>query len=291
MAAKKRGLGKGLDALLSPRTLKDVETAQPNDQLTTLAVDLMQRGQYQPRKDMDKTALQELSDSIKAQGLIQPILVRPITGSKQKYEIVAGERRWRASQMAGLHEVPVVIREIDDHSAMCMALIENIQREDLNPLDEAEALYRLIEEFDMTHEAVAESVGRSRSSVSNLLRLLELDTKVKALVKERKLEMGHARALLSLAKNKQQVVANEIVKKGLSVRATEALVRSYSAEKKSVKPTVKSNKDPNISNLEQDLSEKLGAKVEIQHSKKGSGRLSIQYHSLDALEGILGHIK
>lgn len=291
MAAKKRGLGKGLDALLSPKTLKDVEASQPNDQLLTLAVDLMQRGQYQPRKDMDKTALQELSDSIKAQGLIQPILVRPIPGSKQKYEIIAGERRWRASQMAGLHEVPVVIREIDDHSAMCMALIENIQREDLNPLDEAEALFRLIEEFDMTHEAVAESVGRSRSAVSNLLRLLELDTKVKTLVKEKKLEMGHARALLSLTTSKQQTVANEIVKKGLSVRATEALVRSYNSDTKPIKASKKTTKDPNITKLEQELSEKLGAKVEIQHGSKGSGQLSIQYHNLDALDGILARIK
>lgn len=289
MATKKRGLGKGLDALLNPRTVQELETVQAGDRLTSLAVDLIKRGQYQPRMDMDKDALQELSDSIKSQGLIQPILIRPISGNKEKYEIIAGERRWRAAQLAGLHEVPVVIRDIDDQAAMCIALIENIQREDLNPLDEAQALYRLIEEFDMTHEIVAESVGRSRSAVSNLLRLLDLDSKVKTLVQARQIEMGHARCLLSLSKTQQHEVAKTIIKQGLSVRATEALVRSLAASKS--KPNKKKPIDPNIRSLQEELSEKLGAAVAIKHTSGGKGNISIQYHSLDELDGILKRIK
>ena len=289
MATKKRGLGKGLDALLNPRTVKELETAKEGDVLKTLAIDLLQRGQYQPRTEIDSSALAELADSIKTQGIIQPILVRPLANQSGQYEIIAGERRWRASQMAGLHEVPAVVREIDDHTAMCMALIENIQREDLNPLDEAEALFRLVEEFDMTHDAVAESVGRSRSAVSNLLRLLELDSKVKQFVRDRQLEMGHARALLALPKKDQPEVAGQIIKQGLSVRATESLVRSRSG-KKPGKPS-SPRKDPNIRSLEQALSDSLGTTVTINHSKQGKGSLLIQYHSLDELDGLLKRIK
>lgn len=289
MTTKKRGLGKGLDALLNPRSVKELDAGEHGDELTMLAVDLMQRGQYQPRKEIDKDALQELADSIQSQGLIQPILVRALPGKTTKYEIVAGERRWRAAQLAGLHEVPVVIRDIDDHAAMSMALIENIQREDLNPLEEAEALQRLIKEFEMTHEAVAESVGRSRSAVSNLLRLLELEGKVKAFLAGGEIEMGHARCLLSLPKTKQYDLAKTIVNQGLSVRAAEALVRAEDAPKNTKARKVKA--DPNIQTLEDELSDKIGAAVSIKHSAQGKGSLTIKYHSLDELDGILKRIK
>ncbi len=288
MVTKKRGLGRGLDALLS-KSSDEPDSVRDGEQLRTLAVDLMHRGQYQPRMDMDQEALDELADSIKSQGLIQPILVRPLQGGKN-YEIIAGERRWRAAQKAGLHEVPVVIREVSDQTAMCMALIENIQREDLNPLEEAQALHRLLDEFQMTHEGIAEAVGRSRSSVSNLLRLLELDGKVKKYVQSRELEMGHARALLSLSKAKQLEVARKVVKKGLSVRETEALVRNLQT-KTSTKKTRENKLDPNIRHLQEELSERLGAAVKISHSSKGKGTLSVSYHSLDELEGILSRIK
>lgn len=287
MVTKKRGLGRGLDALL--KSSESLDPVEEGDRLRTLAVDLMQRGQYQPRTDMDQEALDDLADSIKAQGLIQPILVRPLKGRK-KYEIIAGERRWRAAQAAGLHEVPVVIREVADQTAMCMALIENIQREDLNPLEEAQALQRLLDEFQMTHEGIAEAVGRSRSSVSNLLRLLELDNKVKKFIQSRELEMGHARALLSLSKPKQADTAREVIKKGLSVRETESLVRGLLTKKSTKKPK-EIKLDPNIRQLQEELSERLGAAVKIAHSSKGKGTLSVVYHSLDELEGILKRIK
>lgn len=289
MAAKKRGLGKGLDALLNPRTVQELEAVKEGDTLKPIPVDLLHRGQYQPRTEVDQTALEELADSIKTQGVIQPILVRPHTVETGQYEIIAGERRWRAAQLAGLHEVPAVIREIEDHTAMCMALIENIQREDLNPLDEAEALLRLVEEFEMTHDGVAEAVGRSRSSVTNLLRLLELEPRVKQLLRDKKLDMGHARCLLALSSNKQFEAANKIVKQGLSVRAAESLVKSLQTKnpKKAAKPGV----DPNILSLQQELSEKIGAVVAIKHAKSGKGSLNIQYHSLDELDGIIKRIK
>ena len=290
VAKKKRGLGKGLDALLNPRSVRDLDTIQDGDQLTTLPVDTMQRGQYQPRMDMDQTALEELAASIKSQGLIQPILVRAI-GSGKQYEIIAGERRWRAAQLAGLHDVPVVIRSVDDQAAMCMALIENIQRENLNPLDEAQALQRLLAEFDMTHEQVAAAVGRSRSAVSNMLRLLELDSKVKPLLQTGELEMGHARALLGLPAREQQAIAQQVIKGGLSVRATEALVSAAKKDKDGNKVSASKPQDPNIRQLEQDLSERLGAKVGISHGKQGSGKLTVHYHSLDELDGILKRIK
>lgn len=288
MAAKKRGLGKGLDALLGTTSAPSAVESQSS--LHSLAVDLIQRGQYQPRKDFDNVALEELANSIKAQGMVQPIVVRKLP-KQGTYEIIAGERRWRAAQLAGLHEVPVVIKDVSDQAAMCMALIENIQRQDLNPLEEAGALSRLIEEFDMTHEAVADSVGRSRSAVSNLLRLLELAEEVKTLLVEGQLEMGHARAILSLSKTRQIEAARTIAKKGLSVREAESLAKRLQSGTDAKPAVKKSGKDANITRLETELAEKLGARVDIFHSAKGKGELKIHYNSTDELEGILKHIK
>lgn len=287
MAAKKRGLGKGLDALLG--THEDLSKPSSADTLETLAVDLIQRGQYQPRQDFDSQALNELADSIRVQGIIQPIVVRPLAG-KKSYEIIAGERRWRAAQIAELHEIPVIIKNVSDQTAMCLALIENIQRQDLNPLEEARALERLINEFEMTHDATADAVGRSRSAVSNLLRLLELDNGVKKMLETRQLDMGHARALLTLAKGKQLELAKKVVKQGLSVRATESLVQQLSSNTKQAKTKQKA-KDPNISSLENDLSARLGANVAINHLANGRGKIEIRYNSLDELDGLLKHIK
>jgi ParB family chromosome partitioning protein len=255
---------------------------------------LLQRGKYQPRIDMRQETLQDLADSIKAQGLVQPIIVRPISeagaGQPRRYEIIAGERRWRAAQLAGLHEIPAVVRHVPDGAAIAMALIENIQRENLNPLEEARALDRLITEFDMTHATAAEAVGRSRAAVSNLLRLLELADEVKQLVEHREIEMGHARALLALENRRQQVeVAALVAKKKLSVRETEALVKRLLAHAQGT-PDPSTARDPNIRKLESDLTEKLGAKVQVQHSSSGKGKLVISYHTLDELDGILGHI-
>ena len=285
---KKRGLGKGLDALLGNPAQRVLENNN-SDSLKEIAVDLLQRGQYQPRRDFNKESLQELADSITAQGIIQPIVVRGLPRS-EKFEIIAGERRWRAAQLAGLKDVPVVIKDVPDKTVMCIALIENIQREDLNPLEEAEALVRLIEEFDMTHETIAEAVGRSRSAVTNLLRLLELNIKVKEFVEARKIDMGHARALLALASNEQVAAAEIIIKQGLSVRATEKLVKKVLGDSQQEKEKQVS-KDPNIQSLENDLSEKMGATVTIKQYDKGKGVLQINYHSLDELDGILKRIK
>lgn len=287
VAAKKRGLGKGLDALLGSH--EDLSKSSGSGSLQTLAVDLIQRGQYQPRQDFEPEALNELADSIRAQGMIQPIVVR-LLSDKKTYEIIAGERRWRAAQIAELYEIPVIIKDVSDQTAMCLALIENIQRQDLNPLEEARALERLINEFDMTHDETADAVGRSRSAVTNLLRLLELDNGVKKLLETRQLDMGHARALLSLSKSKQLELANKIVRQGLSVRATESLVQQLSNKDKKSKPAHKA-KDPNISSLENDLSEKLGANVAINHQANGRGKIEIRYNSLDELDGLLEHIK
>jgi ParB family chromosome partitioning protein len=294
---KKPSLGRGLGALLGQPFPVSGATATPaaatGDELVKLPVDLLQRGKYQPRIDMRPETLQELADSIKAQGVVQPIVVRPlpaVPGEPLRYEIIAGERRWRAAQMAGLHEIPALIRRIPDEAAVAMALIENIQRENLNPLEEARALDRLIKEFDMTHQTAAEAVGRSRAAVSNLLRLLELSDEAKSLLEQRRIEMGHARALLGLSNRRQQSeVAALVAQKQLSVRETEALVRRLSREKAAeVQPSPRS--DANIRKLETDLSEKLGAKVLIQHSG-GKGKLIISYNSLDELDGILSHIQ
>jgi ParB family transcriptional regulator, chromosome partitioning protein len=264
------------------------------DELAKLPVDLLQRGKYQPRIDMRQETLQELADSIKAQGVVQPIVVRPLTavpGQPLRYEIIAGERRWRAAQMAGLHQIPAVVRRVPDEAAVAMALIENIQREDLNPLEEARALDRLIKEFEMTHQSAAEAVGRSRAAVSNLLRLLELSEEVKALVEHRQLEMGHARALLALSNRRQQSeVGTLVAQKKLSVRETEALVRRLSSDA-AAEVASAPRADANIRKLESDLSEKLGAKVLIQHASGGKGKLVINYNSLDELDGILSHIQ
>jgi ParB family chromosome partitioning protein len=293
---RKRRLGRGLDALLSkPITETPAVTGHEVDSLQNIPVELLQRGEYQPRVDMRKDTLDDLADSIKAQGIVQPIVARALSkaGSNgQRYEIVAGERRWRAAQLAGLAKVPVIIRDIDNHAAIAMSLIENIQREDLNPLEEASALHRLISEFDITHQEAANAVGRSRATVSNLLRLLDLSDKVKAMLESRQLEMGHARALLSLTnKTTQYQAAREVTKKGLSVRETEQLVRRYLTDggTKTKPPTKEPNAD--IRRLEIDISDKLGAKVKIDHSTKGSGKLVINYNSLDELDGILKHIR
>ena len=285
MNAKKRGLGKGLDALLGEDSSISVADTTENSSLKVLAIDLIGRGSFQPRRDFDQDSLDSLADSIKTQGLVQPILVRPVEG-KNSYEIVAGERRWRAAQIAGLHDIPVIIKDVSDNEAMCLALVENIQRQDLNPLEEAGALERLINEFEMTHDAVAEAVGRSRPAVSNLLRLLELDDRVKNMVETGRLDMGHARALLSLSSPKQLEVASRIVKQGLSVRATENLVRQFLDNNQQNRPK-KDSKDPNIARLESDLSQRLAAKVSITHQSTGRGKLQIGYNSLDELEGIL----
>jgi ParB family chromosome partitioning protein len=295
MAAKKRGLGKGLEALLGGNggsynaTPATVEDAAADGLLKNLPVDILQRGVYQPRIDMHPDTLEELANSIRAQGVVQPIVVRPVAGDR--YEIIAGERRWRAAQLAGLHEIPAVIRDVPDQAAMAMALIENIQREGLNPMEEATALHRLIEEFGLTHQQTADAVGRSRVAVSNLLRLLSLAEPVKRMLEQGELEMGHARALLALEGEQQIQVAQHVATKGMSVRETERLVK-HTLEQ----PQGKSNKaaqkqDPDIRRLEQDLGEKLGARVAVQHGAQGKGKLVIAYNSLDELDGILDHIK
>jgi len=281
MSSNKRGLGRGLDALLG-----DVSVKEEKHHLQTLPIEYMQRGKYQPRKDINPEKLQELADSIKAQGIIQPIVVRQI--GHEKYEIVAGERRWRAAQLAGLAQVPVVLKEIDDRAAMAIALIENIQREDLNPLEEAEALRRLLDEFDMTHQHIAEAIGKSRTTVTNLLRLLDLHPDVKRLLLNNQLEMGHARALLSLDGAKQVAIANKVVKEGLTVRAAERLAKESHAEPKVHKIKVIDN---DTLRLQDDLTAKLGAKVIIDHKENGSGKLVIAYSSLDELDGIIGQLK
>jgi ParB family chromosome partitioning protein len=287
---KKRGLGKGLDALLGPSAASDLAAIDEGDELRLLPIDLMQRSPFQPRTDFDPATLKDLADSIRAQGIVQPILVRP-TQKQDRFEIIAGERRWRAAQMAGLHEVPALVRKIDDRAAMCLSLIENIQREDLNPLDQARALSRLLEEFQMTHDAVAESVGRSRSTVTNLLRLLELEPQVRKLVESRQIEMGHARALLALPKTAQLAAARIVVARGLSARATEALVRRLLSGKGG-RRGARASDDPDIRRLETRLSEILGAGVAIRHQKKtGKGRVEIRYSSLAQLDGILSRIK
>ena len=281
MSSNKRGLGRGLDALLG-----DVSVKEENHHLQTLPIEYMQRGKYQPRKDINPEKLQELADSIKAQGIIQPIVVRHI--GHEKYEIVAGERRWRAAQLAGLAQIPVVVKEIDDRAAMAIALIENIQREDLNPLEEAEALRRLLDEFDMTHQHIAEAIGKSRTTVTNLLRLMDLHPDVKKLLLNNQLEMGHARALLSLDGLKQVAIANKVVKEGLTVRATERLVKESRAEPKIQKIKVIDN---DTLRLQDDLTAKLGAKVIIDHKENGTGKLVIAYSSLDELDGIIGQLR
>ncbi len=292
--AKKRGLGKGLGALISdPRPMEEVVTEEAkagiDGTLKKIPIELIQRGQYQPRRDMHEEALEELAASIRAQGVMQPIVVRPI--DSERFEIIAGERRWRASQKAGLESIPAVIREVPDEDAIAMALIENIQRENLNPIEEAIALKRLQEEFELTQQEVADAVGKSRVTVTNLLRLIALTPEVKKMLEHGDLEMGHARALLSLEQQKQIEVAQQVVHKELTVRQTEALVRSYSEDKKAKKDAKNPKLDANVRSLEDMLGKRLGAKVDIKHSDKGKGKLVISYNSLDELDGILGHFK
>jgi ParB family chromosome partitioning protein len=292
---KKKRLGRGLDALLSkPVAEMTVATGGIDGSLKNIPLDLLQRGQYQPRVDIRQDTLEELASSIRSQGVVQPIVVRPLAGkagTAQRYEIVAGERRWRAAQMAGIAEIPAVVREVADEAAIAMALIENIQRENLNPLEEAKALDRLIREFHLTHQEAADAVGRSRVSVSNLLRLLELSDKVKPMLESRQIEMGHARALLSITNPVQQFdAARQVVKKGLSVRETEQLVRRIMTSQGVTKKSAAAP-SADIRRLEKEISEKLGAKVHLDHSGKGFGKLVISYNSLDELDGILRHIK
>lgn len=298
--AKKRGLGRGLDALLSSgkgdeRVAEELEhdgngNGVPTRPSSTLPVEVISRGRYQPRREFDSDSLQELADSIAAQGVIQPIVVRPV--AEGRYEIIAGERRWRASQLAGLAEIPVVVKDVDEQTAMAIGLIENIQRDDLNPLEEASAMHRLLNEFELTHQEVARAVGKSRTSVTNLLRLLDLNPDVKEYVETGQLEMGHARALLGLKGNAQTEAGRQVVSRGFSVRETEKLVRRLQSEsaEDSSKQTSK-ELDPDVRRLQDDLAERLGARVNIQQRDKGKGKLVIAYNSLDELDGILAHIK
>jgi ParB family chromosome partitioning protein len=292
MAPKRRGLGRGFDALISKDTPAP-DSPEENASLKQLPVANIQRGRYQPRSVFDEAALAELAESIKAQGIVQPVVVRPVGEAEHggvQYELIAGERRWRAAQIAGLHEVPAVIRDVPDESAIAMALIENIQRENLNPLEEAVALKRLMDEFGMTHQQVAEAVGRSRAAVSNLLRLLELSLQVKPMVEAGEIDMGHARALLPLPVEQQFAVAQKVVAGGLSVRATEALVRKllHGGEAAS---SASETTDPDVAKLERDLSECIGAPVSLRYNSAGKGQLTIKYSSLDELDGILARMR
>ncbi|GAB1262912.1 ParB/RepB/Spo0J family partition protein [Aurantivibrio plasticivorans] len=307
---KRKGLGRGLDALLgginqpanpvpvteNTNTETSDSLSEPSsdgervstpplssDGLSHVPLELIQRGKYQPRRDMQPEALEELAESIKAQGVMQPIVLRPI--SESRYEIIAGERRWRAAQQAGLDKIPAVIKDVPDEAAIAMALIENIQREDLNPMEEAIALKRLQDEFELTHQEVAEAVGKSRTTVTNLLRLIALHGEVKKLLEHGDIEMGHARALLTLDDDEQREVAREVVNKGLSVRQTEAMVRRIQQQTTKAVPADKV--DPDIKKLEESLAEQVGIPVTLQHSAKGKGKLTFRYNSLDELDGIL----
>lgn len=292
---KRAGLGRGLDALLGSSVIsKGVAPAQAQPSsgggLHELAVDLISRSPFQPRTDFNEEAMQELADSIRAQGVVQPVVVRPAAGKPGYFELIAGERRWRAAQIAGLHEVPAIVKDVDDQAAMAMGLIENIQRQQLNPIEEAVAFNRLIDEFGLTHEQTAEAVGRSRAAVSNMLRLLNLQDGVKALLSEGKIEMGHARALLGLRGGAQFKAACDVADKGMSVRDTEKLVKRLGNPSATPKSSV-TIIDPDTQRLQDNLSEKLGARVQFQSGKGGKGKLVIHYNSLDELDGILNHIK
>lgn len=312
-------LGKGLGALLSGTSKTAVveqhstpeimaaaiaaaPTVTPTDKtprdgdLVKLPVEWLQRGKYQPRREMDQAALEELASSIKAQGVMQPVVVRPVSNEEKpavRYEIIAGERRWRATQLAGLDTIPAVIRDVGDDAAIAMALIENIQRENLNPMEEAIALQRLKDQFELTHQEVAEAVGKSRATVTNLLRLMSLTDEVRRMLERGDLEMGHARALLSLTDNAQREAAHNVVNKGLSVRQTEALVRNMQqpAQPGKKSKTDENTQDPDIRRLQDDLSAKIGVPVQVLHDSKGSGKLVLRYNSLDELDGILAHIR
>jgi ParB family chromosome partitioning protein len=292
-ASKRRGLGRGLDALLTnaPRKTDDIDqisspvtdtSVATKNELETLPIEQLQPGKYQPRKDMSSEALEDLSNSIKAQGIIQPIVVRPI--GDNSYEIIAGERRWRAAQLAEMAVIPCLIKDVPDESAVAIALIENIQREDLNAMEEAIALERLLTEFELTHQEVAQAIGKSRTTVTNLLRLNNLSEEVKTLLERGDIDMGHARALLSLQKDQQIITARTVAAKELTVRETEKLINKILQPEQ---PKVSQEKDPDTKALEQNLSEKFGSHVLINHNKKGQGKLVISYTTLDELEGIV----
>jgi ParB family chromosome partitioning protein len=282
---KKPALGRNLSAMLSPSTLDEVRHPAGGE-LRELPLDVIRPGRYQPRSVFDEEKLAELADSIRAQGVVQPVVVRPV--GDDAYELIAGERRWRAAQIAGAEHIPAVVRDVPDEVSVAMALIENIQREDLNPLEEATALRRLIDDFDMTHQEAADAVGRSRAAVSNLLRLLELMQEVKDMIDLRRIEMGHARALLSLDDELQVQAAREVVRKRLSVRETENLVRRLQQSKKQ---KGQRRLDPDIQRLQNRMSEQLGARVRIQHQASGKGRLVISYNSADEFDGILERLR
>ena len=284
--AKKKGLGRGLTALLGNSDVDSMIEPKSKNELRSIDVDLIERGPWQPREYFDEEALQELADSISTQGVVQPIVVREKAGGR--FEIVAGERRWRATQKAGLSQIPAVIKTFDDQTAAAVSLIENIQRENLNPLEESTALKRLIDEFDMTHQQVADTVARSRATVSNLLRLQDLNPEVKTMLAKRDIEMGHARALLAIDGTEQTRIAKDVAKKGLSVRETEALIRKLANP---VKKAATTKKDPDILKLEERLTERLGAPVQIKQKGKGKGCLEISYSSFDVLDGILSKIE
>jgi ParB family chromosome partitioning protein len=317
MARRKAGLGRGLDALLGgsrpeagerPAVPVDGPDAAPvpehapapaseapvpgpaGERLVRLPVEQLRRGRYQPRREMDPDKLEELAGSIRAQGVMQPIVARPLP-APDSYEIIAGERRWRAAQLAGLDAVPVIVREIADEAAIALALIENIQREDLNPVEEALALQRLIDEFGLTQAAVAETVGKSRTTITNLLRLLKLSGEVRERLESGAIEMGHARALLTLEPSDQKRIARAVVDKGLSVRQTEAMARAVTEGAKPTPTAAERKKDPDVAGLERRLSEQVGAPVAIEQGKGGKGRLVIRYSTLDELDGILAHIR
>lgn len=305
MTRKKRGLGRGLDALLSASqtaTSEPIEEAVSTPEVTStpssedgtlveLGLGQLQPGQYQPRRDIQESALEELAESIKQQGLMQPIVVRPVAGSQDHYEIIAGERRWRACELAGLERIPVLIRDVADEAAIAMALIENIQRENLNPMEEAIALHRLQQEFGLTQQQVADAVGKNRTTVANLLRLMQLNTDVKRLLENGDLEMGHARALLGLDGQAQSEAAAKVVADSLSVRETEKLIRQLNQPETNAEKTPAVTPDPDVMRLERVLGDRLGTRVAIRHGAKGKGKVVIDYSSLDELDGILAHIK
>ncbi|MCK0744760.1 ParB/RepB/Spo0J family partition protein [Chromohalobacter nigrandesensis] len=305
---RKRALGRGLDALIGAGarqrdTLGDdaiagdvvLEPAQApaaseeQERLMRLPLGQLSRGKYQPRRDIQPESLEELADSIRAQGVMQPIVVRPM--GESRYEIIAGERRWRAAQLAELDVIPAVVREVSDEAALALALIENIQRENLNPVEEAMALKRLLDDFELTQQQVADAVGKSRAQVANLLRLLSLDAEVQTLLERGDLDMGHARALLTLPAARQRSIAREVVERDLTVRQTEALAKQNASGKETAKPTPSASDNTDVARLETRLAELLGAPVKIQHGASGKGRVTIRYTSLDELDGILGHIR
>ncbi len=295
MAVKKRGLGKGLGALLGDIAVSEDQPAPDSEQAEieiksaqVVPIEYLQPGRFQPRTDIDPDHLQELANSIELHGIVQPIVIRQL--AKNRYEIIAGERRWRAAQLAGLHEVPVITRVLSDQDTLAVALIENIQREDLNAMEEAEAYQRLSQEFEITHQQIAQIVGKSRAAVSNILRLMDLHGSVQTMLRDKTIDMGHARALLALDSESQEELAKQVVKNNLSVRSTEQLVKKHQSDQLQTTPIVKPSRDPDIIRLENELSEQLGTETKIHYSADGKGRVLINFHDLDHLQGVLAKI-